>query len=331
MQKYLEKITQTLKMFLIAAVFLLMAGRASAFSIEKYDDAIEKKFVVSPGKLDYKLSPGDAINAEVLVVNRLGEKKKFFVKKEIIGDKSNPLLLEAENSWIKPEVDEFTIDQGERIKFNIKIDVPSDALASGYYFSILIGTEGNNSGGKDQVKMISQIGLPMFITVEGRELSKIGEIENFITDKFFYGVGPVQFTSIFENQGNVHLQPRGEISVYNLIGAKIAQIPVKEWIVLPNSEGKQVVIWNKKWLVGRYRADAKYFYGDNQTLESSLVFYAFPWHLLLIVIAIIITLYYLIKYLKSRYEIRLSASKKNKTETVEDKNQQEEDEKSTEE
>lgn len=303
------KVKAKIKIFLLAIMgaFLFLVGNANAFKIEKYDDKIEGRFIVSPGKIDQKLNPGDFRKVDITVVNRLGKQQEFFVNREVINSGNNSVLIDSAKEWIVPEVETFLLDHGGRINFEVAINVPSDTVSSGYYFSIIIGTKGEKSSGNDQVELISQIGLPVFITVEGKSLEKKGGISNFNSNHFLYSNGPIEFSAIVENRGNVHLQPFGEISVYNLIGSKVAQLPLKPWIVLPNSKAGQSTVWDEKWLMGRYRADLKIFINENQILENSYVFYAFPLHILSLVIFIIVILYCLIKYLHSKYEIRLNS------------------------
>lgn len=295
-------------LFIFTAFFCV--NGASAFTIEKFDDQVENRFVVSPARIDYNLAAGDSINIEMLVVNRLGKREDFSIETGSLGNDDNTLSVEETKSWFDFETKGFSLDQGERARFNVTINVPNDAKSSGYYQSILVRTKGEEVEGKDQIKVVSQIGVPVFMTVGGEGVLKQARVASFLAEHFFYRNGPVKFISSVENQGNVHLQLGGEISIYNLTGAKIGQLPLKEWILLPGAKDEQVVMWTKKWLLGRYRADARFFYGDGNVLGASYIFYAFPWHILLIIILIIVVLYFLMRYLHSKYEIKVTAEKK---------------------
>jgi hypothetical protein len=91
-----------------------------------------------------------------------------------------------------------------------------------------------------------------------------------------------------------------------MLGAKVGQITVPEWVVLSNSSRRQTAEWNKKWLLGKYTAHitANYGFGGNLKAEREVVFYAFPWHIALILILILIVIYYLFKFLGSKFEIK---------------------------
>lgn len=296
-----------IKLLLISTFFII--GNVSAFTIEKNDDAVEGRFVVSPARIDYNLAAGDSINIEMVVVNRLGERKDFFVKAGALGEGEEDPGNEKSKDWFSFEKDEFTLDQGERAKFDVSINIPENTKSSGYYNSILVGTKGENAKSKDQIMIVSQIGVPVLLTVGGENIQKKAGISKFMADHLFYRNGPVGLVSSIENQGNVHLQVSGEISIYNLTGAKIGQVPLKEWVLLPGAKDEKVVMWTKRWLLGKYKADARFFYDNGKVLGASYDFYAFPWHVSLAIILVLIALHFLIRYLHSRYEVRLHLKK----------------------
>ena len=137
-----------------------------------------------------------------------------------------------------------------------------------------------------------------------------GETIDFKTDKFFYMIGPVKFFTTFGNRGNIHLVPEGEIAVENFFGARVAQIPLKSWTVLPNSDRTWEAQWNRKWLLGRYTAELTLQHGtkDGKVDKREVVFWAFPWHIALLILAILILTYYFLRWVGEHLEVK----KKNK-------------------
>jgi hypothetical protein len=149
------------------------------------------------------------------------------------------------------------------------------------------------------------VGLLVLINVAGNNIES-GEVTEFQTDKKFYRNGPVEFSAVFKNTGNVYQRVNGEVAVKNILGAEVAHIPLKEWVVLSESSRRQKAEWAKKWLVGRYSAQLTAFYGFGGNLkdQKDLVFYAFPWQIAILIILLLVVMYYLFKFFFSKFEIK---------------------------
>jgi hypothetical protein len=283
---------------------------ALAYETEWYDDKKEDRMVVTPSKLQLNLQSGQVVKKEILIINRLGREEEFFVQVEGLINEEELKNLDKKYfpksgvGWIKPEIDSIRLKHGERVKFDVEITVPENVKSSGYYAALNILVR-NKKGEDDQINLESRIGIPLLISVPG-SVQKKGEITKFSVDKWFYLNGPVVFFTDFRNLGNIHLMPRGEISVYNFLGAKVAQIPLKDSTVLPGFTQSWKSAWDKKWLLGKYRAELLMFFGEGQeeSLRKNVTFYAFPLHLLLLLIIVVVLIYFLIRKIHSKFEIR---------------------------
>ena len=74
-----------------------------------------------------------------------------------------------------------------------------------------------------QLKISTRVGMLIFVTVPGSNLQK-GKILNFTGPKFVQK-GPVDFKIKFENTGTVHFEPKGIITLANMLGKKLARFP----------------------------------------------------------------------------------------------------------
>lgn len=300
---------KSLVKFLIIFFSLFIFSGALAYETEWYDDKKEGRMVVTPSKLQLNLQSGQVVKKEILVINRLGREEEFFVQVEGLINEGELKNLDKKYfpksgvDWIKPEINSIRLKHGERVKFDVEITVPENVKSSGYYAALNILVR--NKKGDDQINLESRIGVPLLISVPG-SVQKKGEITKFSVDKWFYLNGPVVFLTDFRNLGNIHLMPRGEISVYNFLGAKVAQITLKDSTVLPGLTQSWESAWDKKWLLGKYRAELLMFFGEesDEVLKKNTTFYAFPLHLLLLLIVIILLVYYIIRKIHSKFEIR---------------------------
>ena len=297
--------------------FVPFHQKALAYTIQNYQENVEDRFVISPVNLELDLSPGETTTQSMMIVNRLGRTADFSLSTEDFQGSTNPdqatVFLGDQSSgvtsakdWIKPEVTDINLNHGDRLSLSVTITVPQNASAGSHYAAVFVSVNSQNpNGDKNNVQLVSRAGLLILINVAGQNM-EAGQLTEFKTDKVFYKNGPVEFSTVFQNNGNVYEKATAEISITNILGAEVGHVTVPDWVVISNSSRRQTAQWPNKWLFGRYTAHITVFYGfgGNLKLERDVVFYAFPWHVALILILIFIAIYYLIKYLASKFEIK---------------------------
>lgn len=168
------------------------------------------------------------------------------------------------------------------------------------------------------------MGALVLLRVTG-DIHEEGKLLNFsLADKKkFFEFLPVTFEMRFQNLGNVHLKPQGEIVITDMAGRVAARVPVNKvrsgGNVLPNSIRRYEATWVKKeykeppstfwgkvlaeknnFALGKYRANLTLEYGLNpKKAYAVLYFWVFPWHLILVsiigFIILILLLYFGIK------------------------------------
>lgn len=256
---------------------------------------------VTPPLFQLNLSPGETWTSGIQVVN--GNPYDIAVYAEPVafrpsGEEGRPafltppkgeggILLDASTlaGWITVPNSAIAISREKTVVVPIAITVPRDASPGGQYAAILIGNrapEGVREG--DTVSVTSSIASLIFLRVAGTVLEK-GRIRDFSTERSYYETPEARFSLRFENQGNVHLRPRGDITVYNMFGKKRGYIPINQveeyGNVLPESTRKFTFTWKSEsgtWDIGRYRAEATLGYGTDATqyAQASVYFYVLP-------------------------------------------------------
>ncbi|MDZ7612136.1 MAG: hypothetical protein U5L10_05210 [Candidatus Moranbacteria bacterium] len=291
----------------LAGIFC--ASSAFAFSIEKYNDNVEDRFIVTPPRFEFKVYHGQTSFREFTVVNRLGKEKKFEVVIEGLVQEEEEGKKYSAVDWIEPEVKDFTLAHGERMRQKMKIQVPENMPSGGYYATLLVRTEGEDVNSSQKIRVINQVGVPVLTTMPGKVKEEL-KIKDLSTDLPFYLTGPVTFSALFKNTGDIHLSPRGSLEVRNFLGAKVAEIPIEKLTVLPNTEKKWQARWLKKWLIGKYdvKLTAQYGAGSEKIVEKTF-FWAFPIHILLLVVAILFVIYYVAKKLSKKFGLEIKRKK----------------------
>ena len=190
--------------------------------------------------------------------------------------------------WITPAVGELRVPAEQTVEIPFSITVPSEAPPGGHYAAVLVGTKSlSNDTGVTQVETSQVVTSLVFLRVTG-EVIESGQIREFRATNFISERPEVSFELRFENKGNVHILPQGEIKVLNMWGQERGIIPVNRQTmfgnVLPESVRKYSFTWMGEWSLadmGRYTAIATLAYGDDerQFASSETSFWVVPWRI----------------------------------------------------
>jgi hypothetical protein len=290
--------------FMAVIVFMaLWPATASAYKVELHDDAVTGQFVISPTKVEVEVKPGDTISRDIMVANRTGSTLTIEFSVEDFEGSVDPaqatVFLGDEDSswgarkWLEPEISSIVLKQGETVTFRTKINVPKNAEPGGHYAALFaFSTYESKDEQGSPINITSRVGTLFLIKVAGTMLEQGSLSKPEVSRLSEYG--PIGIGLVFNNEGNVHLKPAGRVIVTNILGQTVAEIPVSEWVVLPESSRRNIVEWDSHYLFGRYTARAEIAYApDGTTLIVSTSFWVIPWKIVLAIavgIALIIAL-----------------------------------------
>jgi hypothetical protein len=179
-------------------------------------------------------------------------------------------------------------EQSYEIPFTVT--VPESAPPGGHFAAILIGTRPPAESGQLAVQTSQVVTSLFFVRLEG-EVTESGTIRTFSVADRVVSTPAAEFSVRFENTGNVHLQPQGHITIYNMWGKERGQIPINTQThfgnVLPRSVRNFSFTWEGEPSfsdIGRYRAEVALAYGQDvrkfQNMETD--FWVIPLRPLLI-------------------------------------------------
>jgi len=304
------------------AIFSIV-GIALAFEKTKIDLPIQNDFVVEPGKTEIFLNPGEAVIKNITITNRIGKNVKFKLTTEdmigtndslspikLLGDEKGPYSVK---NFIEPEINEFSLDLGEKIVIPVKVSVPVDAEPRGYYGALIVSNEPEVLGEtqsketEGKARLVSRIGSLFFLRIngEGKEAGVLSDFKIIGPSKSFYENRPKGFEILFKNTGNVHLVPHGKIIIRNLLGKNVGEIPVDAYFSLPDSIRYREVFWTEGTGLGRYTANLSLFPGfGNENQELSIAFWIIPWKILVAVFIGLIVLISFVYYVLTRFELK---------------------------
>lgn len=276
------------------AVLLFMSlwpAAASGYTVEKHDDAVTGQFVISPTKVELEMKPGESASRDIMVANRTGSTVTIEFSMEDFEGSTDPsqatVFLGEEDSswgarkWLEPEISSIVLKQGETVTFRTKVNVPSNAEPGGHYAALFaFSTYETEDAAGTAINITSRVGTLFLIRVAGTVVEQ-GNLSKPEVSRFSE-YGPIDIGLVFNNEGNVHLKPSGRVIITNILGQAVAEIPVPEWVVLPESSRRNVVKWDSHYLFGRYTARAEIAYGpDGTPIIASTTFWVIPWKIVL--------------------------------------------------
>lgn len=277
---------------ILAALFVAHAPFAGAQ---------EKKsltLAVTPPFFELSVNPGGTWNSFIKVVNVNDFDMTLYASvvnfeannKENGQGKFTPVLKDDPEArtrtlagWVNITKDPIPVPAGGSVQVPFSINVPPDADPGGHYAAVLVGTQPTSpvNGGLAVSSYISSL---IFAKVSGDIVEK-GDIRELSTPHVFYNTPEVPITLRFENAGNVHILPQGNITIYNMWGKVRGTIPVNQKTefgnVLPGTTRKYSYTWtgeSNPFEAGRYTAVATLSYGSDsrKNVSSVTTFWVVP-------------------------------------------------------
>ncbi len=203
------------------------------------------------------------------------------------------------SDWVSFPQKSVTIAPGQSEQFPYTIAVPADGEPGGHYGAVLFSTEPPTvTQNQSQVSVVGLIGTLVLVSVPGDVVQKT-VISTFDAPSFLVQP-PVRLALTFNNLGNIHTKPTGEIRIKNMFGSLVTSLKVNEGLsnVLPQSQRKFNLAWKFGWQrIGYYTATAIIAYGNpEQALTATRSFIIIPiWFFVLIGLLIALIIFWIVR------------------------------------
>jgi len=283
---------------------------------------------ISPTLFDMSAEPGQSwqSNLRVVNVNKYDltvyvEVVNFAPKGEggdgrfipvIDGSTSNSTLAE----WFTITSEPVVVPPEQTREVPFTVSVPKDASPGGHFAAILVGTKPIDKKDDESRIQTAQMVTSLFFAKVAGDVIESGSIREFTTEETYLNSPEVTFSLRFENKGNVHLQPQGEIKIFNMWGHERGILPINQYSkfgnVLPKSIRKFNLTWKGEWSIseiGRYRAIATLGYGTDarQFTSAETYFWVIPFKLIISITIGLLIFFFTISWLVKLYIRRVLA------------------------
>ena len=279
--------------------------------------------VVGPGKVELEVKPGETINFEISVANRISDNRTFEIEiedmtgsadgsrsVELLGAEKGPYSLK---DYVSFPSKRFKLNLGDRARLPGTISIPPDAEPGGFYGSVLISTIQENDiedpASNVRSPIIARVGTLFFVTVPG-DIKRSGETKSvsLLNNKWWYEKGPIKLSVLYENTGSVHLNPYGELRVKNIFGEEVGFMEFEPWFALPKSFRSREITWDRELLFGRYTATVLINRGYDDIIdERSVAFWVLPWKIVGGAFVVIFIIIFSLRFFFRTFEFKRKA------------------------
>ena len=264
-----------------------------------------------PPRLDLKANPGDTLKVELKVANDTDTLQYYTVAVDdfVVVDRIGtpiPVSSEVSGRWsLKNWINAPTLIPVEAKKIQLvklTIRVPQNAHAGGHY--AMLTYQPNGDLRPEELKKTGSLighrtGTLLYVTVSG-DIKENAFIRQFDTAKF-NEFGPVKFAGLIENQSDVHVAPKGTITIKDIFGNIVGKLSIDTGNIFPDSSREFLSSWAQKWGYGRYAATLELAYGaTGSVLTSTILFWLFPIRLVIYVLTLITSVLLLIVLLDKK-------------------------------
>lgn len=325
-----------LRIFKFSFLNLLLSFALASLSFLFFSGNVFAISVVSP-VVEIEANPGESVTGILKLFNETSEvvflqsSVESFTSDEVSG---KPVFIPEEESgeylrWINLSQEELLIQPKQLVIVPFELDVPDDAVPGGYYSVVFWQATSDDSD--KQVSIGAKIGTLILLKVNG-DINESGSVTDFrVTNNSPVYEFPVNFSLTFQNQGNVHLSPRGKITLTNFLGQKhVIEINPSHANVLPQSSRVFNLSWESSsasnWLddftnktlseiktlaIGPYTADLDISFGTEKVdnYQASTNFIVVPVRSLSILLVLLMALIIILRINKKINKLKKDLKK----------------------
>ena len=303
---------------IVAGVFALTATTSAQSAPEGSGQALE----IGPPLINLSANPGETVTASISL--RDISPTSLFVTGSFNdfvagGEDGTPKILLEEDevspysmkAWVQPIIP-LTLQSREIKNVTLTINVPENASPGGYYGVVrFTGTPPDLEGAG--VSLSASLGSLVLLKVSGDANESLA-IEEFSVNKngvtgTLFETAPLTFVERIKNDGNIHQQPSGLVTIKDMFGNVVATLGVNQppRDVLPGSTRKfeqplDKTVIGDRVLFGYYTAELTVNYGtDNESTTASTSFWVIPYTLIGVILLGLVGGFFLLRFLIRRY------------------------------
>ena len=222
----------------------------------------------------------------------------------VLGDENEIRPTEDANKinglrdWLSADASDFSLSAGEKKEVSILAKVPVDAVVGSHWGGIAIDfmPEDNREVDASSLLVNGQIGVHVLLNVNG-ETNGAGRLNTFKAPLFIFD--RVAFSSEYEDIGNIHYIPHGEITIKNVLSGSKSKIVLGKHFAFPGRKFTYTADWNNSmsW-ASAYSAQNIFVDGSGNVHTQTRYMFGVLFFPLLLLICVILVFFW--KFIRKR-------------------------------
>ncbi|NTW30297.1 MAG: hypothetical protein HGA33_03395 [Candidatus Moranbacteria bacterium] len=276
--------TTVVSFFLLAACLSIMPFLAFAE---------ERSYSLEPFFRDVTIGSDSSQSYPIIITNQTDQDAVFRVSVTDFGtlDESGGIAFLGGGSnfseryglasWMRVDRERFVVPSGSSERVSVTITDRDSLSPGGHYGAVVFEMLEDSSGaGQSDVSVKSSFASLVFVTKYGGEVRSIRFAGTSIADTDLLGI-PSKVASRFRNDGNVHLVPRGRVTVTDLFGRVVREgiVNTESGRMLPESHRTyptSLIFVRRAVFPGPYRVVFEYRYDGQDEFETSATLTTWP-------------------------------------------------------
>jgi hypothetical protein len=295
----LEKRMKTMKNNFKTYLCIILTG---LFFLAGYNPVLAEQAGISIDQsiFAFDASPGESQNFTLNVKNIASSDQEvtFEASDYSIGN-NNEISFTADanevsglKSWLDSSIPLLTLKSGEEREISFALKIPANATPGSHYGAVLAKARAQAQDNSSGPQISGRVAAHVLVNVKG-ELNGGGKIDYFYAPIFSGKIAEMSAT--FENTGNVHYIPHGEITVKNLITKKAQNSALDKHFVFPGKSYTFSVEEKIPSVLGIYSAEASFVDGEGKLYSARR--YVMGKYFPVVVVIILIVLAFLFRFI----------------------------------
>lgn len=285
------------KFTFFATVLVLISAFSGAVMMRTLAAENPNALTISPVRRDLTVAPGKSGQFTLKVSNPTASKQVFKVEiNDFVAHSESgvpALVLDGGDSFsskrglknfVSP-IDDVEVGPSSEKDIRVKINVPDDTAAGGYYGAIRLIPK--NDVGKSTVNLDASAASIILLAVPGDMREEV-RLTNFILEQggdqkgqIIFGDESLNLVLKFDNSGDIHAAPVGQVYIKkdkNIIRTIKFNQRTPYDVILAGSDRLWKLDLGEFDSFGHYEIGLVASYGSgNQTIEASFKFWHIPW------------------------------------------------------
>lgn len=301
--------------------YILLTGALLSFILSEAHAVLaqtnELPITMANARNEVLVDPGESTRIQLRIYN--GSDSPIAGNLKIVdfivdNNEGTPLFIEepipnsnrfSASLWMSTPVNRIVIDAKSKTTIDVNINVPFDARPGGRYAALLFEVNGSElqpqeiTTTESATQITPRVASLFSIRVIG-DVNETALITDFSTPTLVES-GPIPVSFEIANRGDIHIAPKGLVTVSDWFGRNLYQEKIPEFNIFPEVSRQYEEKIGEQFMIGRYKIKIAATYGEGgKILEAISYTWVVPWKLITVIALTLAIIFVLINSFRKK-------------------------------